>query len=263
MGCIGTFDSLCVFCFIVISTARTRACTFGLKHHFPLSPPISPEIHLTALIPSPPSIMKLVIVTIIALLGVAHNRLITYKPPSHMLDHSSIYVENLLTTQQSQSLRDLMVEFGSLNSNLADTKASKPLHEHIGEATAFDGVKCPHAYMVPDLNRISCILANRIDIGRHFLLTGGLTALKEKYEIAVSRLQSFGVYIFEPDKFVAIRNLFGSKKFLTLAQETCPAQKQVLDPFQFNLIVQGERAKRFSLVTECDRKCDRVRSEAN
>lgn len=62
--------------------------------------------------------------------------------------------------------------------------------------------------------------------------------LKETYEHLISRVLSFGRYMFDFQQYDAVRELFADKTFLTLARNVCPADKQVLDPFQFNFILQ-------------------------
>jgi hypothetical protein len=70
--------------------------------------------------------------------------------------------------------------------------------QHIGEAQPIraDGI-CEHPFLVPNSARTECILPGRIDIGRHYILSGGTEGLKEEYESLVSRVQSFGVYLWD------------------------------------------------------------------
>ena len=98
--------------------------------------------------------------------------------------------------------------------------------------------KCEHPYMVPSVNGTHCVLPGRIDIGRHYILGGGVQGIKETYEDLVARLLSFGRYIFDPSKYEIVDELFHSDQFQTAAKAVCPADKQILDPFQFNFIVQ-------------------------
>jgi len=111
-----------------------------------------------------------------------HNILLYPNIPSHMKGKETTMLSNLLTVDQSSALNDLLKDFKILPSNLADSKVTRPKHEHIGEAMPVQDPPlslCPHPYMVPDLNRTHCILANRIDIGRHYMTTGGYMGLKE------------------------------------------------------------------------------------
>ena len=41
-----------------------------------------------------------------------------------------------------------------------------------------------------------------------------------------------------PRARLKVDGLFNDPKFQTLAKDTCPSDKQVLDPFQFNFIIQ-------------------------
>lgn len=92
--------------------------------------------------------------------------------------------------------------------------------------------------MVPSVNGTHCILPGRIDIGRHYILGGGVQGIKEDYSDLVSRLLSFGRYIFDPSKYEIVDELFHSETFQQAAKSVCPVDKQYLDPFQFNFIVQ-------------------------
>ena len=93
-------------------------------------------------------------------------------------------------------------------------------------------------FLVPNPSKTACILPGRVDIGRHYVLTGGLEGLRESFDKIVSRVQSFGVYNFDLDKYQIIKELFASKHFQSVAKDICPADKQTLDPFQFNFILQ-------------------------
>lgn len=59
------------------------------------------------------------------------------------------------------------------------------------------------------------------------------------FQVAASRLLSFGRYIFNVSSYPIVEKLFASEKFLAGARSTCPNHKQVLDPFQFNFIIQA------------------------
>lgn len=105
--------------------------------------------------------------------------------------------------------------------------------QHIGEAQPIraDGI-CEHPFLVPNSARTECILPGRIDIGRHYILSGGTEGLKEEYESLVSRVQSFGVYLWDLQAHPVIQQLFASDTFTRAAGEVCPPHKQLLDPFQ-------------------------------
>jgi hypothetical protein len=54
--------------------------------------------------------------------------------PEHMKGKETTLIPNLLSQEEARALNDLMKNFKILNSNLADSKVTRPLHEHIGEA---------------------------------------------------------------------------------------------------------------------------------
>lgn len=99
--------------------------------------------------------------------------------------------------------------------------------------------KCEHPYLVPSPDRTLCILPGRIDVGRHYLVTGGFEGLKENHVSLTSRLLSFGRYMFNYSEYDEVAKLFNDPRFQQSARSVCPGNKQYLDPFQNNFIIQG------------------------
>ena len=200
--------------------------------------------------------------------------------PQHLLNLPALFVENLISPESFKDLNDLMREMEVFPSNVDDLRSIgfTPLHEHIGEAQPIgaDG-KCSHKYLAPNINRTHCILPQRIDIGKHFITTGGIRlflvsyciylrflidliltcviifyysficaylysgpdAIREPFEKMINRVSSFGRYMFETvEKYPIVVKLFQQDKFQKAAKSICPAEKQFLDPFQFNFIMQ-------------------------
>lgn len=123
--------------------------------------------------------------------------------------------------------------------NVNDVQFYKTEHEHVGEATVLKrNGTCSDPLFVPNTDRTLCVLAGRIDVGRHFILTGGLQGMRESVEDLTSRVQSFGRYHFDVSEHEEARALFDDPSFLALARRVCPVSKQHLDPFQFNFILQ-------------------------
>ncbi|CAE7028686.1 folD [Symbiodinium natans] len=121
----------------------------------------------------------------------------------------------------------------------ADLKTGvKPLHRHVGEARPLeaDG-SCSHHLLVRDGNSTDCILPQRIDVGKHYIMTGGPEAIREPFEDMVSRASSFGRYMFDLSAMPVVEELFAGPKFQRAAKGVCPPSKQVLDPFQYNFIL--------------------------
>ena len=83
-----------------------------------------------------------------------------------------------------------------------------------------------------------CVLAGRLDSAKHYFMTGGAWGLRESFKTLASRVLSFNAYNFDLSKYQLTRKLFGSEKFQKLAKSVCPADRQVVDPFQFNFIIQ-------------------------
>ena len=83
--------------------------------------------------------------------------------------------------------------------------------EHIGEAQPInaDGT-CSHPYLVPNKNHTLCILPSRIDVGRHFLMTGGYSAHRERYDTLVGRMLPFIGFFFDQLNSTDMQVLFNS-----------------------------------------------------
>lgn len=90
-----------------------------------------------------------------------------------------------------------------------------------------------------DANMTRCIFPGRIDIGKHFILSGGSAeGLKERYETLLGRVQPFQRLIFNYKDYETTTKLLDSPKFRELSLSVCPEGKKVLDTFQTNLVVQ-------------------------
>eukprot|EP01127_Copromyxa_protea_P006386 TRINITY_DN1621_c0_g1_i2.p1 TRINITY_DN1621_c0_g1~~TRINITY_DN1621_c0_g1_i2.p1 ORF type:complete len:376 (+),score=59.96 TRINITY_DN1621_c0_g1_i2:536-1663(+) len=123
--------------------------------------------------------------------------------------------------------------------NNADLKFYKTMHEHIGEAQPIGANNtCEHPFLVPSPDKTLCILPGRIDVARHYMRTGGVEGAKKSYNKLLSSVQSFGRYMFNVSEYDLVKNLFASDDFQSAAKSVCPADKQMLDPFQFNFIIQ-------------------------
>ena len=167
--------------------------------------------------------------------------------PSHLLGHRLIWQEDLISQETAVELRRLMKTMKKFPSNIAaDLKTSASLansnNEDIGESQPMqaDG-SCSHPFLVPNVKRTKCVLPGRIDVGMHFILSGGVDGIREEYDKMIHRVTSFGRYNFYSDgigKYPVVKDLFDNPSFVGLGIEVCPPDKQYLDPFQFNFIVQ-------------------------
>jgi len=189
---------------------------------------------------------------VIGVLGVAihyaatNNRIFPrISIPDHLANHVAVIEHDLVPEQTAASLVDLMKQLKDYHSNVNQAKGQgfKPTYEHIGEGEGIlvnkDGT-CTHSLLYPNADKTMCILPERVDIGKHFVMTGGLDGVKENFVDLVDRVSSFGRYTFVKDlaEYPLIKSLFESEKFAAAAHKVCPADKPFLDPFQFNYIVQ-------------------------
>lgn len=165
------------------------------------------------------------------------------KIPAHLSNHAVRVVPNLIPNDTAVELMQLMREFGEFTSNVDQSKSQgfKPKHEDIGESQDIlpDGT-CAHKFLFPNVDKTRCHLPQRVDIGKHFIMTGGVDGTKELYGDLVDRVSSFGRYTFLEDleQYQPVKTLFNSASFQEAAKSVCPRDKTFLDPFQFNFIIQ-------------------------
>ena len=161
--------------------------------------------------------------------------------PTKMLGNSVAVVPEIISKSSAEALRALVKTMGreGYPTNINDLDSYTTTHEHVGEARPIgaDG-RCDHPFLVPSKDGTLCLLAGRIDIGRHFIMSGGVDGLREPYETLISRTLSFGKYMFNLTQYPEAAALFKSPQFVAAARKVCPAAKQHLDPFQFNFIIQ-------------------------
>lgn len=187
----------------------------------------------------------LVVSIIFSLLGILIQVIPRSNTPSHLLGHAAFAVDELIPAPLVKDLIVMMKEQKYFHSNVDQSKAQgfKPVHEDFGEAQPIepDGT-CKHSLLFPNIDKTKCIFPQRVDVGKFFLLTGGLDGIKENYHDLIDRVSSFGQYNFVGDmvKFPLVKKLFNSEKFQTAAKSVCHNydNNTVLDTFQFNFIMQ-------------------------
>jgi hypothetical protein len=162
--------------------------------------------------------------------------------PPHLLGHPVVDRENFLDATTMAELRQMTRDFHSIPSVLRDTDSYKVKRNHIGEAVPYDAInkRCPSdkPFLMTDGKKEKCIFPSRIDVGRHFITTGGPDGVKEDFDLLASRAQPFIKYIFNYTELPVAKRLLESDEFKRFAVSVCPADKQLLDQFQFNVIVQ-------------------------
>ena len=166
-----------------------------------------------------------------------------FRPPSipaHLTGHPVHVLSNLLDSDTQDSLLALARELGTFGSVTGAENTYEMRHEDIGEGIEHparaDG-SCAHSFLLPSRDGKRCILPGRVDVGRHYVLTGGIEGRKEQHADLASRAQSFIRYIFAPQDHAVTRKLFNSTPFLKAAKAVCP-QRDTLDTFQASIIIQ-------------------------
>eukprot|EP01013_Petalomonas_cantuscygni_P017357 TRINITY_DN34500_c0_g1_i1.p1 TRINITY_DN34500_c0_g1~~TRINITY_DN34500_c0_g1_i1.p1 ORF type:complete len:481 (-),score=85.64 TRINITY_DN34500_c0_g1_i1:531-1973(-) len=161
--------------------------------------------------------------------------------PAHLLGHPAFYDPDIAPPAVRNALMDTMRNFPSLPSLSRDLRFYKATHEDVGEGLPIGpGGSCKnvHPLLMANANRTKCILPGRVDVARHFVKTGGVDGLKEPVEMLIPRLQAYGAFLFNYSAYDSIANLFSRPSFQKAATAVCPSGRPVLDPFQFNFIVQ-------------------------
>ncbi|CAJ0566599.1 unnamed protein product, partial [Mesorhabditis spiculigera] len=183
--------------------------------------------------------MKIMYIVVVGLAYFANRWYRTPKIPDHLLHHPAVFVPGLIDENIAEELLEMAKEMKEFPTNLNDLTFYDTVYEHIGEAQKIgDDGKCADSFLVPNKKGDLCVFPNRIDVARHFMMYGGVEGKKEKFEVSASRLLSFGRYIFNASAYPTVMALFETQRFNDGAQSICPAHKPVLDPFQFNFIIQ-------------------------
>eukprot|EP01038_Epipyxis_sp_PR26KG_P010448 gene10448-14033_t len=160
--------------------------------------------------------------------------------PKHLEGHTAIIEQNLISEEIAQLLRTELKSLRKFPTNVGSPTTVE--NDHIGEAQPInsDG-SCTHDFLMPNNNKTLCILPERIDVGKHYITTGGFDGKKEFYEDSVSRVSSFGRYTFvdNVENFPEpVKDLFNDNRFQEAAKKVCPTNASYIDPFQYNFIVQ-------------------------
>jgi hypothetical protein len=165
--------------------------------------------------------------------------------PEYVLGHPVVFRENLVSAAVGKSLLEHMKEISVFPSNVAaDLKTGSKVtsNEEIGEGQPLNAENgCDHPFLSPNVNKTVCVFPQRVDVGKSFIKSGGVDGLQELYETMISRTSSFGQYNFfvknETVVHPAVSALFRSAKFQSVSEAVCPKHKQIIDPFQYNFII--------------------------
>eukprot|EP00049_Salpingoeca_infusionum_P012152 m.219434 g.219434 ORF g.219434 m.219434 type:complete len:481 (+) comp15111_c0_seq1:381-1823(+) len=169
--------------------------------------------------------------------------LVTYRitPNTPRQTHVRHLVEHIWNEEEVQQLIKWMHDASDYPSTVTDSTSKI---EDVGEAVPFNG-SCPHPLMVPNREKTMCTFAARADIGRHYIQTGGFSAIREPYPNLVNRMMSFSRFFINNDvrgkgidTVPVIKQFFESEKYKSAASDVCGQGYPVLDPFQLSVIIQ-------------------------
>ena len=129
--------------------------------------------------------------------------------PDHLVGHAVENIKDLIPPKVAIKLWERIRTMGKDGQGFDDVSKAVgkvPLAEHIGEAVPLntDG-KCDHHLMVPNYKREQCVIPGRVDVGKHFILTGGAKAIREDFESMVSRVSAFMRYMWNLEDFPEVR----------------------------------------------------------
>lgn len=219
------------------AVSQTSHCT--ILHRF--LGEVTHEIILFCCFPIMSTVLTIVGVAVL-LFAVALRIIPRAAIPDHLANHKTFYVDDLIDPETRLELVASIRAMKTFGSNVDTTKATGfvPAYEHTGEAVPVnsDG-SCTHTFLIPNAKRTICILPERIDVGKHFIMSGGVDGMKESYADLLDRVSSFARYTFNKDidNYPVVKRLFESTKFKSAAMSVCPKEKKFLDPFQFTFIL--------------------------
>lgn len=163
--------------------------------------------------------------------------------PNHLLNHKYLQIEKIIPDEIGLELNKILRELHEYPTNInADLRTGYTgAIEDIGEGIEIlSNGNCNNSLLVPNIKKTACILPQRIDIGKHFIMTGGPDAIRENVKDMTTRVQSFAHYLTGEslNKYSIINELFNSSHFINAAKTICPKDEQILDPFQFTFLLQ-------------------------
>lgn len=178
---------------------------------------------------------------------ISNNNVPPLSPP-----HPYRTLENFLSTEDHQKLMSLLQQIKDFPAARSDWTSTNHW-SHIGEAMdpiidSFDPTTNKTTYTCPEREKYQylvyndqihkCVFANRIDIARHFILTGGYDGWKEKFKIIASRLLLYNNFQFNTSAEPEFVKLFTDKQFVQSVNDICGKDRPYFRPYQLSLIMQ-------------------------
>jgi hypothetical protein len=113
-----------------------------------------------------------------------------------------LYVKDFLSNETSNLFRNLAMNGEPLSTVLEEDKNV----ESAGEAVPVGHIHCNHPYMTLNTNRTMCHFSNRLDVGLHFVKTGGFNGYIEYFDRMVARIIPFRRRLIKPNKATNNKN---------------------------------------------------------
>jgi hypothetical protein len=160
--------------------------------------------------------------------------------PAHLKRHPLVDVgRGFLDDATIEALLEMTRSIRTIGTAARDYDMYTAAVDHIGEAVPVntDG-SCPALFLMPNGDKTRCVFPGRSDVGRHYIKSGGTEGRKESFDLLASRVQPFQKLMFDWSQYGVANKLMADEKFTKLARDVCPKDKQLLDPFQFNIIAQ-------------------------
>ena len=138
-------------------------------------------------------------------------------------------------------------EFSTLNGEPANSLLSDVV-DSAGEAVEIGHNDCDHPFMTINSNRTLCHIPQRIDVGNHFIATGGFNSAMESYEKMVSRILVLHARFNNLIKSFKIEEeITKNENFFKQAQQICKNNLKNYDSFitdlyhfDFILLIAGQ-----------------------
>jgi hypothetical protein len=149
--------------------------------------------------------------------------------------HQSFILPNVFPDEDFKSLQNF-----AKNINFELTiKADSTIEDNYGSSEIEKNGKCPHRIQHPNINKTRCIVPARIDVAKHYMMTGGHNSKKEYLDTMASRIIVFQSFLHQrknETNLPEIVKLFENDSYKSKALVICEG-RPVLDPIQVSFLM--------------------------
>ena len=166
------------------------------------------------------------------------------KPKNQAVDppHKFKVMPYFLSNSQHKKLMSLFEneeKFPGAKDDWTSSRYTSVGEESFVESPTEDA-QCNTRYTMYNRELQQCQFPNRMDIGRHFIVTGGYNGHKESYDTLASRIQPFINYQLDDTQIeqkAEFKELFEADEFREAVEDICGTQHPFFRPFQLSLIL--------------------------